>query len=123
MRDLLARLRAVLTPHAGVIMAAALLAVGFALSASGRSTSALEKRTASVLSSAAGAGKVDVVIMMRAAENGGTRANMWTSETPAGAVVVAQGADDPVVCLELQQAVCALLSLPASAVSVVEGEK
>ena len=38
-----------------------------------------------------------------------------------GAVAVAQGADDPLVCLELQQALCALLGLPASAVSVVTG--
>ena len=38
-----------------------------------------------------------------------------------GAVAVAEGAGDPLVRIELEQALCALLGLPASAVSVVTG--
>ena len=122
MHDLLARLRAVFTPHAGVILAAALLAGSFLLS-TGHAPSAIEKRAARVLSSAAGAGKVEVVIMMRTHENAGGRADRKGQGTPVGAIAVAQGADDPAVCLELQQALCSLLSLPASSVSVVAGRK
>ncbi len=38
-------------------------------------------------------------------------------------MAVAQGADDPLVRMQLEQALCALLGLPNSAVSVVTGGK
>jgi len=44
-----------------------------------------------------------------------------TQAIPSGAVAVAQGADDPFVCAQLTQALCALLGLPASSVSVISG--
>ena len=44
-------------------------------------------------------------------------------DVPCGAMAVAQGADDPLVRMQLEQALCALLGLPNSAVSVVTGGK
>ena len=43
------------------------------------------------------------------------------AEIPCGAVAVAQGADDPLVRIQLEQALCALLGLPGTAVSVMAG--
>ena len=40
---------------------------------------------------------------------------------PVGAIAVMQGADDPVLQLEIQEAICVLLGLPASSVSVMMG--
>ena len=123
MRDLLAHLRAAISPQVMLALACALLLLFFAALSSGEEgASALEKRTERVLSAVSGAGKVNVVINMRAAlQTGRGISAAQPDEIPAGAVAVAQGADDPVVHYELQQALCALLSLPASAVSVVTG--
>jgi len=123
MRDLLARLRAVLPPQILLALACALLLFGCtAVSSGGGSASGLERRAARVLSSVSGAGRVDVVIHTRAAGSTGRGVSAQaTEEIPSGAVAVAQGADDPIVRYELQQALCALLSLPASAVSIVSG--
>lgn len=122
MRNLLARLRAALTPQALCLLLLALLLLGSTrLWVWGDSAqTALEKRVSRVLSGVAGAGRVDVVIKTRR-ERGSALSSSGQEETPVGAVAVAQGADDPLVCLELQQALCALLGLPASAVSVVTG--
>ena len=125
MRDLLARLRAVLSPQALLLLICAMLF--FACSAclsGGESASALERRAENVLSGVSGAGRVSVVIHMRDVQGtGGGLSAKAASRIPAGAVAVAQGADDPVVHYQLQQALCALLSLPASAVSIVTGGK
>lgn len=120
MRNLLARLRAALTPQALWLLLLALLLLGGARLWGDTAQTALEKRVSRVLSGVAGAGRVDVVIKTQRL-SGGTLTASRQEETPVGAVAVAQGADDPLVCLELQQALCALLGLPASAVSVVTG--
>lgn len=124
MRDLLARVRAALTPQALLLLAAFLLAGVWMCGGGSRQTS-LERRASRVLSEVSGAGRVEVVISMRQREDtGGMRASGGNAADIAlGAVAVAQGANDPIVCFELQQALCALLSLPASSVSIVEGGK
>ena len=74
-----------------------------------------------------GAGKVEVAIMTRKskAQSQGLLSgkNGDGAEIPCGAIAVAQGADDPLVRMQLEQALCALLGLPISAVSVVTGGK
>lgn len=121
MRDVFARLRAALTPQALLALASALVLLGMAFPSDLKNqTSDLEEQTARVLSSVSGAGKVDVVIRMQREESGALSADSGRT-FPVGAVAVAQGADDPIVRLELQQALCALLSLPASSVSIVTG--
>ena len=120
MRNLLARLRAALTPQALCLLLLALLLLGGTRLWGDSAQTALEKRVSRVLSDVAGAGRVDVVIKTRR-ERGSALSSSGQEETPVGAVAVAQGADDPLVCMELQQALCALLGLPASAVSVVTG--
>ena len=120
MRNLLARLRAALTPQALCLLLLALLLLGGTRLWGDSAQTALEKRVSRVLSGVAGARRVDVVIKTRR-ERGSALSSSGQEETPVGAVAVAQGADDPLVCMELQQALCALLGLPASAVSVVTG--
>ena len=85
----------------------------------------LEKQASAVLSRMEGAGRVEVTIMTRKAQTGGTGLMKGETggEVPCGAMAVAQGADDPLVRMQLEQALCALLGLPNSAVSVVTGGK
>lgn len=66
-----------------------------------------EARLSRVLSAMAGAGDVEVAVF-------------YQEETavPCGAVIVAQGADDVGVRLQLTRAVCTLLGLEASQVDV-----
>lgn len=66
-----------------------------------------EARLSRVLSAMAGAGSVEVAVF-------------YQDETadPCGAVIVAQGADDVGVRLQLTRAVCTLLGLEASQVDV-----
>lgn len=111
------RLRAVLTPQAAALLAALLLACALFFPKEGTE---LEARAGRVLSKMEGAGKVDVVVMTakRAGTWGGTE-----EEVPCGAVAVAQGADDPLVNIQLTQALCTLLGLPSSAVSVIAAGK
>jgi hypothetical protein len=84
---------------------------------------ALEMRLARVLSQMAGAGRVEVVIHYAPAAV--TASSSWLSgETaevggePLGVVVVAEGAGDLTVRIELAQAVQTLLRLPADAVEI-----
>lgn len=70
-----------------------------------------EKRMAQVLSLIEGAGDVEVALFY--APDGSGKASQ-----PTGAVVVAQGADQLPVRLELIRAVRTLLSLPEAAVDV-----
>lgn len=125
MKQMLLRLRAALTPQAALLLAAALLliALGGRLTDQGGAADDLESRVGRTLSAMEGAGHVQVVIMTRAQQ---TEPGTWVKtdnavEIPCGAVAVAEGAGDPLVRIELEQALCALLGLPASAVSVVTG--
>ena len=122
LKDVLSRLRAALTPQAVVLLAAALLLCWLAAASQRTGASPLETRLARTLSCMEGAGRVEVTIRTReVASSGGVFGTSVSESVPCGAVVVAQGAQDPLVKMELRQAVCALLGLPASSVSVVTG--
>ena len=122
LKDVLSRLRAALTPQAVVLLAAALLLCWLAAASQRTGASPLEERRARTLSCMEGAGWVEVTIRTReVASSGGVFGTSVSESVPCGAVVVAQGAQDPLVKMELRQAVCALLGLPASSVSVVTG--
>lgn len=77
-----------------------------------------ERRIAEVLSAISGAGKVEVALFYTASSYGNDVG------TPTGAVVVAEGAADLGVRLDLIRAVRTLLGLPEKAVDVfvMEGE-
>ena len=79
-----------------------------------------EVRLAQVLSSMAGAGKVEIAV--RWAEEAVT-AVQQDSKTPVGAIVVAQGAEDVGVRLKLIRAVTTLLQLEPGAVEVFAMEQ
>ena len=122
LKDVLSRLRAALTPQAVVLLAAALLLCWLAAASQRTGASPLETRLARTLSCMEGAGRVEVTIRTREVNSSGGAFGASVSESvPCGAVVVAQGAQDPLVKMELRQAVCALLGLPASSGSVVTG--
>ena len=122
LKDVLSRLRAALTPQAVMLLAAALLLCWLAAASQRTGASPLEERLARTLSCMEGAGWVEVTIRTReVASSGGVFGTSVSESVPCGAVVVAQGAQDPLVEMELRQAVCALLGLPASSVSVVTG--
>ena len=122
LKDILSRLRAALTPQAVVLLAAALLLCWLAAASQRTGALPLETRLARTLSCMEGAGRVEVTIRTReVASSGGVFGTSVSESVPCGAVVVAQGAQDPLVEMELRQAVCALLGLPASSVSVVTG--
>jgi len=76
-----------------------------------------EKRIAEVLSAIAGAGKVEVALFYAPQENGAFIQN-GAQGAPTGAVVVAQGAENWQVRLQLIRAVRTLLGLPENAVDV-----
>ena len=119
------RLRAALSPQAFALLLALALFAALGFGGVERDQAAsLEERASQVLSQVEGAGKVRVVISMRSAGVHTTalgRQNQGEEQVPSGAVAVAQGADDPFVCAQLMQALCALLGLPASSVSVISG--
>ena len=122
LKDVLSRLRAALTPQAVVLLAAALLLCWLAAASQRTGALPLETRLARTLSCMEGAGRVEVTIRTReVASSGGVFGTSVSESVPCGAVIVAQGAQDPLVEMELRQAVCALLGLPASSVSVVTG--
>lgn len=126
MQDLLRRLRAALSPQSALLLVLALLLLFGGMD--WRQTehlnrqTALEARISKALSSMDGAGHVSVVIRTREKnESEGWKTVNTQEDSILGAVAIAQGAGDPVVRLELQQALCALLGLPAASVSVVTG--
>mgnify|MGYP005768011269 CR=1 FL=1 len=83
----------------------------------------LEARLASVLSKVQGAGSVDVIVYTAGEEAQAVAAfgGVQTAvQRPSGVVVVADGAGDLQVRLELARAVQTLLSLPSSAVEVLQ---
>ena len=97
-------------------LALAILACVLMLGGEGmRSTEATqtERRMAEVLGAIAGAGKVEVALFYTASDAYGDE-----NGVPTGAVVVAQGAADLGVRLDLIRAVRTLLGLPESAVDV-----
>lgn len=123
---MIARLRAALTPQVLLLfLALALLAAVFGGGENEMQADGLEGRAAAVLSQVEGAGKVSVVISMRSpGAVGGAALGMQAQtqeQVPCGALAVAQGAGDPFVCAQLTQALCALLGLPPSSVSVIAG--
>ena len=79
-----------------------------------------EVRLAQVLSSMAGAGKVEIAV--RWVEEAATAVQQG-SKTPVGAIVVAQGAEDVGVRLKLIRAVTTLLQLEPGAVEVFAMEQ
>ena len=91
-------------------LAALLMTLG---SGGAHTASQEEKRIAEVLGSMDGAGKVEVALFY---SQSGT---LDKSASPTGAVVVAQGADDLAVRLNLIRAIRTLLGLPESAVDVI----
>lgn len=128
MADWIRRIKATLTPQLIALLLAAFALIGYCAWRNEPSgTTRLEKQTSAVLSRVEGAGRVEVTVMTRKAQTGGT--GLLTGKTdgdaeiPCGAVAVAQGADDPFVRMQLEQALCALLGLPGSAVSVMAGGK
>lgn len=82
------------------------LALG-TMEASTPSATSQEVRLSRVLSSMSGAGQVEVAVFYQD-----------ESTLPCGAVVVAQGADDVTVRLQLSRAVCTLLGLEPAQVEV-----
>ena len=116
------RLRAAWSPAAMIILTVLLIVLsGMNMKREQSSANDLEQRISSVLSGVQGAGKVEVVIQMRKQEQNAGAMCSGVQEIPIGAIAVAQGADDPIVCQQLEQALCALLGLPVSAVSIITG--
>ena len=93
-----------------IALAVAALAAG--LSGSAQNATQEEKRIAEVLSAIAGAGKVEVALFYDQASGYGAQGS------PTGAVVVAEGAEEIAVRLNLIRAVRTLLNLPETAVDV-----
>lgn len=79
------------------------------------SASQQERRLAQVLSSMAGAGRVEVALYYAQSASEGFSSSL---SEPTGALVVAEGADDMAVRLSLIRAVRTLLGLPENAVDV-----
>ena len=128
MADWVKRIKAALTPQMLLLLLLAVILIGYtALKNEASGVTRIEKQASEVLSHVEGAGRVEVTVMTRKAQTGGT--GLLTGKTdgdaeiPCGAVAVAQGADDPFVRMQLEQALCALLGLPGSAVSVMAGGK
>lgn len=126
--DGLRRIKAVFTPQVIALLGLALALFGFSCFTRQEKNQSLEVRASKVLSQVEGAGKVEVAIMVRKSDTTTdtgllSRKSGREAEIPCGAIAVAQGADDPIVRMQLEQALCALLGLPISAVSVVTGGK
>ena len=117
--DGLRRIKAVFTPQVIALLGLALALFGFSCFTTQEKNQSLEVRASKVLS--------QVAIMVRKSDTTDTgllsRKSGREAEIPCGAIAVAQGADDPIVRMQLEQALCALLGLPISAVSVVTGGK
>lgn len=95
--------------------AALLLALMLMETDGGGTASQQEQRIAEVLSTMAGAGRVEVALFYAKQETGAFSAS---GDTPTGALVVAEGAGDMAVRLNLIRAVRTLLGLSENAVDV-----
>ena len=102
-------------PQLWIIAAAVAALLGLLMSQNGTggTASQQEKRMAEVLGAMAGAGRVEVALYYAQGNDA-----FGTSGDPTGALVVAQGADDMQVRLNLIRAVRTLLGLPEAAVDV-----
>lgn len=119
MQDTLSRLHAARIPQAAMLFSALLLIYWLFGAESDRT---LERRISQTLSLVEGAGRVEVTIAMQTADAVQRTVGMnQERKAPSGAVAVAQGADDPLVKLQLQEALCALLGLPPSSVTIMTG--
>lgn len=96
--------------------AAALLALMMLQPASTGTATQEEQRIAEVLSAMAGAGRVEVALYY--AQQEADAFSVSASSAPTGALVVAEGAGDMAVRLNLIRAVRTLLGLPENAVDV-----
>lgn len=94
--------------------AAVLLALAMSRTQIPGQASQQELRMAEVLGAIAGAGRVEVALYYAQTDTGAFSAG----SVPTGALVVAEGADDMAVRLELIRAVRTLLGLPETAVDV-----
>ena len=117
------KLWAVLTPQTLLVLVLLLIGVGMLFGGGGTEETALEERIAGALSAMNGIGEVRVVISTQAVQ---AQAPLGISreriqEIPSGAVAVVQGSDDPIMRAQIVDALCRLLGLPASAVSVISG--
>ena len=126
MADWFRRIKAALTPQVLLLLLLAFSMIGYcALREEAGGADRLEKQASAVFSRMEGGGRGVLPIMSLNAQSGG--AGLLKGETggevPCGAMAVAQGAEDPLVRMQLEQALCALLGLPNSAVSVVTGGK
>ena len=89
----------------------------------------LEKRLAHVLSTIDGAGQVEVIVhttqdvILQPAGSFGAITPTKAEEKPSGVIVVAEGASNLQVRLNLSRAVQTLLGLPASAVEVLPKQR
>ncbi|MBR6570125.1 MAG: hypothetical protein IKK75_06685 [Clostridia bacterium] len=96
--------------------AAVLLALMTAQQGDTDASSTQERRIAEVLSTIQGAGKVEVALYFATADTGAF--SQAKQSAPTGAVVVAEGAGNLEVRLNLIRAMRTLLSLPENAVDV-----
>lgn len=119
---------AALTPQAVVLIAAAMLLLLFTALPAENGETRIEKRAGRVLSQMEGAGRVSVVVMTRPAAQPGIRrfkcADGFRRRGKGSAMRRGSrgaGSGRPLVQMQLTQALCSLLGLPASAVSVVTG--
>jgi len=119
------RLRAVLTPRAVLFLLSIVLAAWLVRSMTAvNGETELEERIAKTHSSIPGAGEVSVVIATRSSPLQATAMGFnerHQEQVPCGAVAVMQGAGDPWIQAQITDALCTLLGLPASAVSVISG--
>ena len=123
MQALFARLRAALTPQALMMLALLFLIAGSMMARNADPAASLERRIEQTLSAMEGVGDVRVVVRTQTVAGGGRAGSNEQQSYVCGAVAVASGAADPLVRLELQEALCTLLGLPPSAVNVVAGGK
>lgn len=102
------------------VAAAVLLALMLVETDEGGTASQQERRIAEVLSTMAGAGHVEVALYYAPQESDAF--SVSSAGTPTGALVVAEGAGEMAVRLQLIRAVRTLLGLPETAVDVFEME-
>ena len=120
-RDFLNRLRAVRHIEWIILLAVCAAAVLLLTDAAGEiqaERTALEMRMESVLSCVSGAGRVRVLV-----NQDGEKVFSDSEASVQGVVIVAEGADDLRVALELQQAVQALLGVDAVRIEVLSMEE
>lgn len=122
MNRIINRLRAVL--EAPVMLILMIVFACVLLMGQGKQKDAgLERRVETMLSQIEGVEKVDLIIRTRRVDQGTSQGfvgqGMTTEEIPCGALVSVSGVRDPIVMMQVTQAVCAILGLDASNVEVI----